>query len=240
MKSSPFCRSSSESVSKSASAVREPVIATWKPSWPFSRRHQVGERNDLVASHHERHHGRVAVLRDERLVVRGVVTLRVFDDAELLPARADGQHFRPERRVVDRVAVGAHDHDLARSRLRREAVTDEGRRLLRVGVARDVTVARQGVTEQKRDHHEGDENGNEPCGKRALRVGRAGSRETFCGDGHARSLLMANNARCGRGLMAETRAQGLNEATATLSPAEPHKRRRRCPTERCRLEGRYE
>ena len=34
--SSPFCRSSSESFSKSASAVSEPVIETWKPSCPFS------------------------------------------------------------------------------------------------------------------------------------------------------------------------------------------------------------
>ena len=34
--SSPFCRSSSESFSKSASAVREPVIETWKPSCPSS------------------------------------------------------------------------------------------------------------------------------------------------------------------------------------------------------------
>ena len=36
MKSSPFCRSSSESFSKSASAVSEPVIETWNPSLPFS------------------------------------------------------------------------------------------------------------------------------------------------------------------------------------------------------------
>ena len=103
MKSSPFCRSSPESFSKSASAVREPVIATWKPSWPFSGLHQVGERSDLVASHQERDHGRVAVLRDERLVVRGVVALCVCDDAELLPARADRQHLRPERGIVNRV-----------------------------------------------------------------------------------------------------------------------------------------
>ena len=33
---SPFCKSCSESFSKSASAVKEPVIETAKPSWPFS------------------------------------------------------------------------------------------------------------------------------------------------------------------------------------------------------------
>ena len=205
MKSSPFCRSSSESFSKSASAVREPVIATWKPSCPFSDCHQVGERNDLVASHHERHHGRVAILRDERLVVRGVVALRVRDDAELLPARADRQHLRPERGIVDRVALRAHDHDLARSRLRREAVADQRRRLLRVGVARDVALARQRVTEQKRDHDEGDEDGDEPRGKRALRMRCAGSSETFGGDGHARSLLTVSQRTMRPGAVAGTR-----------------------------------
>ena len=171
----------------------------------------------------------MAVLRDERLVVRGVVALRVRDDAELLPARADRQHLRPERRIVDRVALRAHDHDLARSRLRREAVADERRRLLRVGVARDVTVARQRVTEQKRDHDEGDEDGNEPRGKRALRMRRAGSSETFGGDGHARSLLMAN-ARCGRGLWPRPEPRSrLERSYGDTITGRAHKRRR-CPT----------
>ncbi len=69
MSSSPFCRSCSESFSKSASAVRAPVIETWKPSCPSRDFDEVDKWNDLVASRHERDHRRVAILRDERLVV---------------------------------------------------------------------------------------------------------------------------------------------------------------------------
>ena len=165
---------------------------------PVLRLHQVDERSDLVASHQERHHRRVAILRDERLIVRRVVALRVRDDAERLPALAERPHLRPERGLVDRVAIRAHDHDLARSRRGREALVDQRLRLLRLGVARDVAVARQRVPEQERDHDERDEHSDEPHGKRPLRMNGTGTRETLGGDGHAQ-------APYGRALRADRR-----------------------------------
>ena len=145
MNSSPFCRSSSESFSKSASAVRGAGDLDLEAVLPVLRLHEVDERGDLVASHHDRHHRRVAILRDERLVVRGVVALRVLDDAEPRGACAECAHLRLEGWLVDRVATRAHDHDLARSRLGREALADERRGLLRLWIARDVAVARERV-----------------------------------------------------------------------------------------------
>ena len=67
--SSPFWRSSSESFSKSASAVAsrdrnlEAVLTVF-------RLHEVDHRSNLVAAHHEQHRRRVAILRDEGVVIR--------------------------------------------------------------------------------------------------------------------------------------------------------------------------
>ena len=177
--SSPFCRSSSESFSKSASAVSEPVIETWKPSCPFSAVDQLDQRSDLVASHHERHHRRVAILRDERLVVRAVVAPRVGDDAERLAAVGERLHLRPELGLVDREAIRAHDDDLARGRLGREARADQRSRLLRLGVARDVPVARQRAPEQHRDHDERNEHDRAPHSDGPLRMNGTRARKTL-------------------------------------------------------------
>jgi len=87
------------------------------------------------------------ILRDERLVVGGVIAPRVRDDAERLPAFAERQHLRLEGRVVDGVALRAHHDDLARRRLRREALVDQRFRLLRLRIARHIAVGRQRVPE---------------------------------------------------------------------------------------------
>ena len=180
------------------------------------RLHKVDHRSDLVASHHEQHHRRVAILRDEGLVIRRVVALRFRDDAEFLPALAETLHLGLERRVVDRVAIRAHDHDLARSRLGREALADELLRLLRLGVARDVALARQRVSEQERDHDERDEHGDEPYGKRPLRMTGAGTRETFGGDGHAQ-------APSGCALRATATVNALCRPEGWAGPYAPHR-----------------
>jgi hypothetical protein len=186
MKSSPFCRSSVESFSKSASAVSagdrdlEAVL-------PVRRSHEVDQRSDVVASHQERHHRRVAVLRDERLVAGGVVAPRDLDESEPLAVPAERAHFRPKGGVVDRAAIRAHDDDLARRRLRREALLDERLRLLRLRVARDIPVARQRVAQQERDQDDRREHGHEPRGECPPRMTGTGTRETLGGERHALS-----------------------------------------------------
>ena len=104
----------------------------------------------------------MAILRDEGLVIRGVIALRFRNDAEFLPALAETLHLGLESRVVDRVAIRAHDHDFARGRLGWEALADEFLRLLRLGVARDVALTRQRVSKQERNNDERDEYGDEP------------------------------------------------------------------------------
>ena len=194
MKSSPFCRSSSESFSKSASAVSEPVIETWNPSCAVRRLHELHERNDVVAARDDRHHRRLPVLRDERLVAGGVVALRLSDGWEGLRALAQRPHLRLEGWVVDAVALRAHHDDLARRRLRREALVDQRLRLLRLRIARDIAVGRQRVPKQERDHDERDKQSEEPPRKRPLWMIGTRTRETLGGNHAVSSLLRGGHS----------------------------------------------
>ena len=147
--------------------------------------YQVDERNDLVPLRHDGHHRRVTILRDERLVLRAVVAVHGRDGTELLCALVERPHHRLEGRFVDCVAIRAHDHDLTRSRLGREALVDQRIRLLRLGVARNVAVGRQRAPEQHRDHDERREDGGAPHSDGPLRMNGTCTRKTLSRERHS-------------------------------------------------------
>ena len=143
------------------------------------RLHQLDERENLVPARHDRNNHGMPILRDKRLVLRGVVALGLGNNAQSLRALAELEHLRLEGTVVDRVAIRAHDHDLTRRRRGREALVNQRLRLLRLRVAGDIAVTCQRVPEQERDQEERDEKDDEPRTKRPLRTTSARTRKTL-------------------------------------------------------------
>src|SRR5581483_10548096 len=119
-------------------------------------------------------------------VVRAVEVPGAVDDAGRLALTEQARDERPEARVADGVRRRADDDQLvARVPIRREALPEELRGLLRLGVAGHVPLRRQVARQEDDGETDADEDRRDPGGERAPRMAARRARESF-GQAHRR------------------------------------------------------